>query len=93
VDRPSEHEDAAGEAGHGLVVAVARPGEGGLGGRETACPAALKRAARALPRALDPTAGGLPPGRDLAVLAYWAMAGLAVSLVTFRWHPVRVRGR
>jgi hypothetical protein len=40
-------------------------------------------------RALDPAGGALPPGRDLAVLAYWAMAGLAVSLVTFRWHPTR----
>lgn len=43
----------------------------------------------AVARALDPAGGALPPARDLAVLAYWGMAGLAVCLVTFRWHPTR----
>jgi ABC-2 type transport system permease protein len=35
------------------------------------------------------TAGGplLPPARDLVVLAAWAVAGLAASVVIFRWEP------
>ena len=41
----------------------------------------------AVTRALHPAAGALPPGQDLAVLAGWAVAGVAVSLVTFRWQP------
>jgi ABC-2 type transport system permease protein len=41
----------------------------------------------AVTRALRPGAGALPPAHDLAVLAVWAVAGLAVSLVTFRWKP------
>ena len=41
----------------------------------------------AVTRALHPAAGALPPAQDLAVLAGWAVAGVAVSLVTFRWQP------
>jgi ABC-2 type transport system permease protein len=29
------------------------------------------------------------PGRDVIVLAAWAIAGIAVSIVTFRWEPHR----
>jgi ABC-2 type transport system permease protein len=29
------------------------------------------------------------PGRDLAVLAAWAIAGIAIAVVTFRWEPHR----
>jgi ABC-2 type transport system permease protein len=45
-------------------------------------------------RALQST-GGLPvlPGRDLAVLAAWAVAGLLASLRLFRWAPQPPRGR
>ena len=41
----------------------------------------------AVTRALHQGAGALPPAQDLAVLAGWTVTGLAVSLVTFRWHP------
>ena len=41
----------------------------------------------AVTRALHQGAGALPPAQDLAVLAGWTVAGLAVSLLTFRWHP------
>jgi ABC-2 type transport system permease protein len=42
-------------------------------------------------RALQHTGGGLAPmsGRDLAVLAAWAAAGVLASLRFFRWDPVR----
>jgi ABC-2 type transport system permease protein len=41
-------------------------------------------------RALQHAAGApLVPGRDLAVLAGWAVAGLAGSLALFRWEPSR----
>ena len=45
-------------------------------------------------RALQAT-GGLPvlSGRDLAVLAAWAVAGLLASLRLFRWAPQPPRGR
>jgi ABC-2 type transport system permease protein len=37
---------------------------------------------------------GLMPGRDLAVLAAWAVAGLLLSVWFFRWNPQRPsRGR
>jgi ABC-2 type transport system permease protein len=41
--------------------------------------------------ALQYTGAGLAPvpGRDLAVLAAWAAAGLAVSVRFFRWNPQR----
>jgi ABC-2 type transport system permease protein len=41
----------------------------------------------AVTRALRPGAGVLPPAADLAVLAGWAVAGVIVSLVSFRWQP------
>jgi ABC-2 type transport system permease protein len=43
--------------------------------------------------ALRYTGGGVAPlpGRDLAVLAVWGMAGLLASLRFFRWDPVRPR--
>jgi len=41
----------------------------------------------AVTRALQRVAGALPPAHDLAVLAGWALTGLAVSLAMFRWHP------
>lgn len=44
----------------------------------------------ALGSSLSDTAGHLfLPGRDLIVLAAWAVAGLAVALATFRWEPHR----
>jgi ABC-2 type transport system permease protein len=45
-------------------------------------------------RALGAT-GGLPvlPGRDLAVLGAWAVAGLLASLRLFRWSPQPPGGR
>jgi ABC-2 type transport system permease protein len=40
--------------------------------------------------ALDHTAGQTwLPGRDLIVLAAWAMAGIAIAVATFRWEPHR----
>ena len=48
----------------------------------------------AVTRALQSSAGqsgtGLP-GRDLAVLAAWALGGLMVSVRFFRWDPTRPR--
>jgi ABC-2 type transport system permease protein len=41
----------------------------------------------AVSRALGPGAGVLPPAGDLAILAGWAVAGVLVSLVSFRWQP------
>jgi hypothetical protein len=41
----------------------------------------------AVTRALHPAAGALPPAHDVATLAGWAVAGLIVSLVSFRWQP------
>lgn len=37
---------------------------------------------------------GVPfiPGRDAAVLAAWAVGGLLVAILTFRWEPHRPRG-
>lgn len=29
------------------------------------------------------------PARDLIVLAAWAFAGIAISIVSFRWEPHR----
>ena len=44
----------------------------------------------AVAAALGHTAGhALLPARDLIVLAAWAVAGLAVAVVTFRWEPHR----
>ena len=42
-------------------------------------------------RVLEHSGSGLAPvsGRDLAVLAGWAVIGLAVSVRFFRWDPVR----
>ena len=42
-------------------------------------------------RALEFSGPGLAPvsGRDLAVLAGWAMIGLVASVRFFRWDPVR----
>jgi ABC-2 type transport system permease protein len=37
----------------------------------------------------QPAGPPLGPGHDLAVLAAWAAAGLAASLVVFRWEPSR----
>ncbi len=39
-------------------------------------------------------APGLPflPGKDTAVLAAWAVGGLLVAILTFRWEPHRPRG-
>jgi hypothetical protein len=34
---------------------------------------------------------GALPGRDLAVLAAWALGGLLVSVRCFRWDPHRPR--
>jgi ABC-2 type transport system permease protein len=46
--------------------------------------------AQAVGDALGHTAGhAWLPARDLAVLAAWAIAGIAVSVVTFRWEPHR----
>ncbi len=44
-------------------------------------------------RALQYTGGALPPlpGRDLAVLAAWGVAGVLLSVRFFRWDPVRPR--
>jgi ABC-2 type transport system permease protein len=40
--------------------------------------------------ALGYSAGHTPiPARDLIVLAVWAIAGVAVSILTFRWEPHR----
>jgi ABC-2 type transport system permease protein len=73
---------------------------GGLGSL-TSEPGWLATLARYLPaqpiidaatRALR-QAGGVPPipGRDLAVLAAWAVAGVVASVCFFRWDPVRPR--
>jgi hypothetical protein len=35
--------------------------------------------------------GQAPSGRDLAVLAAWALGGLVVSVRLFRWDPTRPR--
>ena len=43
----------------------------------------------AVTRALQPSAGW--SGRDLAVLAAWALGGLLVSVRFFRWDPNRPR--
>jgi hypothetical protein len=40
----------------------------------------------AVTRALDHSG---PSGRDLAVMAGWALAGLLISLRFFRWDPHR----
>jgi ABC-2 type transport system permease protein len=45
----------------------------------------------ALTRGLVGSGGVLPPGHDLAVLAGWLAAGLAASLLFFRWDPSRPR--
>jgi ABC-2 type transport system permease protein len=46
--------------------------------------------AHAVAGALGHTAGhSWLPARDVAVLAAWAVAGMAVSVVTFRWEPHR----
>jgi ABC-type polysaccharide/polyol phosphate export permease len=46
--------------------------------------------AHAVATALGPVAGhGWPTARDLAVLAAWAIAGIAIAIVTFRWEPHR----
>jgi ABC-2 type transport system permease protein len=46
--------------------------------------------AHAVGTALAHTAGGtLLPARDLAVLAAWAIGGMAVALAAFRWEPHR----
>jgi hypothetical protein len=38
------------------------------------------------------TGGGLSfPGRDLAVLAAWAVGGLLASVALFRWEPRATR--
>jgi ABC-2 type transport system permease protein len=73
---------------------------GGLGSLNSE-PGWLATLARYLPaqpiidaatRALQ-QAGGAPPipGRDLAVLAAWAVAGVVASVCFFRWDPVRPR--
>ena len=43
----------------------------------------------AVTRALQPSAG--MSGRDLAVLAAWALGGLLLSVRFFRWDPSRPR--
>jgi hypothetical protein len=43
----------------------------------------------AVTRALQPTAS--QSGRDLAVLAAWALGGLVLSVRFFRWDPSRPR--
>ena len=46
--------------------------------------------AHAVGTALGHTAGhAWLPARDLAVLAAWAVAGIAIAVVTFRWEPHR----
>jgi ABC-2 type transport system permease protein len=46
--------------------------------------------AHAVAIALGHTAGqAWLPARDLAVLAAWAIAGIAIAVVTFRWEPRR----
>jgi ABC-2 type transport system permease protein len=46
----------------------------------------------AVTRALEVTGGGLSlPGRDLAVLAAWAVGGLLASVALFRWEPRATR--
>lgn len=41
-------------------------------------------------RALTHTSGGISlPGRDLAVLAAWAIIGVTAAVLTFRWEPHR----
>ncbi len=48
----------------------------------------------AVTRALEPAAGGsglVLPGRDLAVLAAWAVGGLLLSVRFFQWDPHRPR--
>jgi ABC-2 type transport system permease protein len=46
--------------------------------------------AHAVGMALDHTAGQpWLPARDLIVLAAWAIAGIAVAVLTFRWEPHR----
>jgi ABC-2 type transport system permease protein len=73
---------------------------GGLGSLSSE-PGWLATLARYLPaqpiidaatRALRQT-GGVPqiPGHDLAVLAAWAVAGVAAPVCFFRWDPVRPR--
>jgi len=40
--------------------------------------------------ALSHTGGGISlPGRDLAVLAAWAIVGITAAVLTFRWEPHR----
>lgn len=40
--------------------------------------------------ALSHTSGGISlPGRDLAVLAAWAIVGITAAVATFRWEPHR----
>jgi ABC-2 type transport system permease protein len=73
---------------------------GGLGSLNSE-PGWLATLARYLPaqpiidaatRALQQAGGGPPiPGRDLAVLAAWAVAGAVASVCFFRWDPVRPR--
>ena len=48
----------------------------------------------AVTRAMQQSAGQsgqAPSGRDLAVLAAWALGGLVVSVRFFRWDPTRPR--
>lgn len=46
--------------------------------------------AHAVATTLGPTAGNAwLPARDLAVLAAWAVAGIATAVLTFRWEPNR----
>jgi hypothetical protein len=48
----------------------------------------------AVTRALQPSAGQSGQalsGRDLAVLAAWALGGLLLSVRFFRWDPTRPR--
>lgn len=47
----------------------------------------VERTIDAVTRALQQSTGMLPPAGDLAVLAGWAVVGLIVSLVRFRWQP------
>jgi predicted alpha/beta-hydrolase family hydrolase len=46
--------------------------------------------AHAVGIALGHTAGhSWLPARDLVVLAAWAIAGMAIAVITFRWEPHR----
>jgi ABC-2 type transport system permease protein len=77
----------------GLGTLGAEPGWLATVARYLPAQPVIDAATRALQHAASHAGGGLVlvSGRELAVLAAWAAAGLILSVCFFRWDPVRPR--